>query len=380
MDRMTSLCDCSEQCGPLWAERLLARAQRLTDDGAQSLRGRKVLVTGAGGSIGSVLAHRVAALGADPVFLLDQDESALHAVQLSLCDHGFTRNDHVLLVDIRDSAQVHRAFRRTRPDIVFHAAALKHLPLLERHAGDAVRTNVLGTENLVNAALESAVGQFVFVSTDKAADPVSVLGATKRLAEDVVRAAAAEDLTRFASVRFGNVLGSRGSLLSVLAHQLRRGLPVTVTHPEVTRFFMTVTEAVELVVRVCAEAAHGEVYMLEMGAPVRVVHLVERYARLLNLPVPELRFTGLQPGEKLQEVLCASDERREPTDHPLIWNLGLKPVRRDLQDRLRELRGLAEAGRDDLVPRALAGLLGSYHPARGDESIASGELSGAVGR
>ncbi|GGY00263.1 SDR family NAD(P)-dependent oxidoreductase [Streptomyces minutiscleroticus] len=370
MCETTQPCDLPEQYGPLWAERLLARPQRLTSDGALSLYGKRVLVTGAGGSIGSVLAHRAAALGAYPVFLMDHSESALHSVQLSLWDQGFTQNDHVLLADIRDAAQMRRVFRKVRPEIVFHAAALKHLSLLERNACEAVKTNVFGTENLVNAALESAVGKFVFVSTDKAADPASILGATKRLAEDVVRTGAQENLTRFASVRFGNVLGSRGSFLSVLAHQLRRGLPVTVTHQQATRFFMTVTEAVELVVQVSAEASCGEVYMLEMGAPVRVVHLVERYARLLDLPVPDLRFTGLQPGEKIEETVCASDERREPTGDPLIWRLRLEPVRPDFTARLRDLRSLAQEGREDFLPQALSELLGTYRPSRTNRDAA----------
>jgi FlaA1/EpsC-like NDP-sugar epimerase len=205
--------------------------------------------------------------------------------------------------------------------VVFHAAAHKHLPLLERHPCEGVKSNVLGTRNLLAAAVGHGAERFILVSTDKAADPTSVLGATKRVAEMIVQAHRGRAGTRLASVRFGNVLGSRGSLLSVLSEQIESGEDVTVTHPDVTRFFMTVEEAVGLVVEAAALAAAGEVFVLEMGEPVRIVDLVRSYAAQVHVDPRDLtiRYTGLRPGEKLNETLFGSGERREPTPHPKIW-------------------------------------------------------------
>ncbi|WP_346099537.1 polysaccharide biosynthesis protein [Streptomyces olivaceiscleroticus] len=354
----------AEPCRPPDAETLLARPSWPLRTGEEEslLRGRRVLVTGAGGTIGGALARRAVDCGAGPVFLLDQDECALHSTVLALNGRGFHENDRALLADIRDAARMQRLFRRTRPEIVYHAAALKHLPLLERNPAEAVKTNVLGTRNLVDAALQTGVERFTLVSTDKAADPASVLGATKRLAEEVLRAGAAQGARRiaFASVRFGNVLGSRGSFLGTVLEQLRRGLPITVTDPEATRFFMTVSEAVSLLIQASAMASHGEVYSLDMGEPIRIIQLVERLAALQGISVPPVRVTGLQPGEKLREELVGAQELRNPTAHPRIWNLGLKPVQPDLAQRLDELRAAAEQGHRKALIRTLGELFDTY--------------------
>ncbi|CCK25923.1 hypothetical protein BN159_1544 [Streptomyces davaonensis JCM 4913] len=255
--------------------------------------GRRVLVTGAGGSIGSELCHQVRAFGPSRLFLLDHDGSHLHRLQLEL--HGDAlRSDDVVISDIRDRPRIDQVFRELRPEVVFHAAAHKHLPLLELHPGEGVKSNVRGTENLVRAAAEARTARFVLISTDKAADPVSVLGATKRLAELIVGEGQrdAPPGTVFTAVRFGNVLGSRGSLLSVVAEQLGAGAPVTVTHPDVTRFFMTVEEAVGLVLQAARMARGGEVFVLDMSSPVRIVDLVRKFARSVHIPDVDIRWRG----------------------------------------------------------------------------------------
>jgi FlaA1/EpsC-like NDP-sugar epimerase/dTDP-4-amino-4,6-dideoxygalactose transaminase len=300
---------------------LIGRAEMhvVSPEARSVVAGRRVLVTGAGGSIGSELCHQVRAFGPSRLFLLDHDESNLHRLQLELYGDAL-RSDDIVISDIRDRPRIDQVFRELRPEVVFHAAAHKHLPLLELHPCEGVKSNVRGTENLVRAAAAAGTGRFVLISTDKAADPVSVLGATKRLAELIVRGAQ-RDAPRgcvFTAVRFGNVLGSRGSFLSVVAEQLGTGAPVTVTHPDVTRFFMTVEEAVGLVLEAARMAQGGEVFVLDMSRPVRIVDLVRKFARSVHVPDVDIRFTGLRPGEKLNETLFSTQERHTPTAHPRI--------------------------------------------------------------
>lgn len=284
----------------------------------QLVAGSRVLVTGGGGSIGSELVRQVAAMGPAALFILDHDESAMHAVQLRLNGHALLDDDFAVLADVRDRERIRAVVNELRPDVIFHAAAHKHLPLLERYPVEGVKTNVLGTQHVVDAACEFGVGRFILISTDKAAAPTSVLGATKRLAELIVAQAASRGLTRFASVRFGNVLGSRGSFLDTLDYQVANGLPVTVTHEEVTRFFMTVPEAVGLVIEAAVHAEAGETYVLDMGEPIRIVDLVQRYATLMGQPNLPFTITGLRAGEKLHEVLYGDDEDTLPSPHPRI--------------------------------------------------------------
>jgi FlaA1/EpsC-like NDP-sugar epimerase len=282
------------------------------------IRGSKVLVTGAGGSIGSEIVRQVYALGAEQVYLVDHDENALHAVQLELHGHGLLESDTTILADIREAAVMDRVMRTVRPDIVFHAAAHKHLPLLERFPAEGVRTNVLGTRNVVAAALGAGVSALVNISTDKAARPTSVLGVTKRLAEMVVAAHAGAGMA-VASVRFGNVLGSHGSFLRSMAYQVARDLPVTITDPAVSRYFMTIPEAASLVVEASTMAVAGETYVLDMGEPVRILDLAQRYLRAMGRPDSQYVLTGLRPGEKMREELYDAFELRQPTLHPRIW-------------------------------------------------------------
>ena len=324
------------------AEVLLGRPEQPTysDAARQLLHGKRVLVTGSAGSIGSELVRQLLKLSPERVYRLDIDEGRLHGMQLSLCDRGFVADDEVLLADIRDRRRVQEVFESVRPEIVFHAAALKHLNLLERYPAEGVKTNVAGTHALVDAALHSGVERFINISTDKAADPTSVLGATKRVAELLVQANAVGE-TAFASVRFGNVLGSRGSFYDTMTHQIAQGRPVTVTHPEVTRFFMSIPEAVGLVVQASTEARSGGTYVLDMGQPVKIVDLVRRYAGLLGVPTPQITFTGLHPGEKLHEVLFSDKEVNLRTSHPRIWTAPVSGVGREFAVQLEELYELA---------------------------------------
>jgi FlaA1/EpsC-like NDP-sugar epimerase len=310
------------------------------------IAGKRVLVTGAGGSIGSELCRQIKGFGPSALYLLDHDESNLHRLQMQLEGKALLDRDELIIADIRDSGRIHQIVRALRPQVIFHAAAHKHLPLLERHPTEGVKSNVLGTKTLVGAALESGVERFILISTDKAADPVSILGATKRIAEMVVQSRAGGP-TRFASVRFGNVLGSRGSFLSVLAEQIENGEAVTVTHPDVTRFFMTVEEAVGLVIEAASMAEAGETFVLDMGDPVRIVDLVRTYAAQMHVRPErvEILFTGLRPGEKLDEDLFSKFEERISTAHPKIMATVPRPLPSNFADRLDTLLFAANANR-----------------------------------
>ena len=303
---------------------VLGRHPISTDLGdiADYLMGRRVLITGAGGSIGSELARQVHRFGPAKLVLLDRDESALHAVQLSLHGHGLLDGDDTVLSDIRDLEALTAVFDHHRPEIVFHAAALKHLPLLERFPEEGWKTNVLGTRNVLEAATGSGVEHFVNISTDKAAEATSVLGSTKRVAEQLTAWYAETTGHRYISVRFGNVLGSRGSMLQTFNAQIEQGGPITVTHPEVTRFFMTIPEACELVVQAGAMGLPGEVLVLDMGTPVSILDVARRMIAISGKPI-EVTFTGLRPGEKLHEVLFAGNEDPAPTKHPMISSVSV---------------------------------------------------------
>ena len=283
----------------------------------QYIRGRRVLITGAGGSIGSELSRQVARFGPAELYLLDRDESALHGLQLSLEGKAMLDSEQLVLADIRDRRIVFDLFHRLEPEVVFHTAALKHLTLLERHPIEGIKTNVIGTKNLLDAAKATGVSRFINISTDKAAEPTSVLGATKLAAERLTAIAADEVQRPFASVRFGNVLGSRGSVIPTFVEQIAIGGPVTVTDPDVTRYFMTIPEAVRLVVQAGAIAERGEVLVLDMGEPVRIVDLAKQLINSMN-PGVEIEYTGLRPGEKLHEILIAYDEMGVAKVHPRI--------------------------------------------------------------
>jgi FlaA1/EpsC-like NDP-sugar epimerase len=308
--------------------------------------GQRILVTGAGGSIGSELCRQLHQFGPAELIMLDRDESALHEVQLTLHGRALLDSDETVLADIRDPRRVREVFERFRPQIVFHAAALKHLPLLERYPGEAVQSNILGTQTVLEAAAACGARSFVNISTDKAADPVSVLGYSKRIAERLTAHMADQADGTYLSVRFGNVLGSRGSVLRTLSAQVKVGGPLTVTHPEVCRYFMTVNEAVQLVLQAAVVGGNGEVLILDMGEPVRIADIARRLAAQSAHPV-DIVYTGLRPGEKLTEDLLGADEVDHRPRHPLIRHAQVKPLDPD------EMSGLLP-GAEDTLRRRLA--------------------------
>ena len=287
------------------------------DSVADYIRGKRVLITGAGGSIGSELSRQVRGFAPAELYLLDRDESALHGVQLSMEGRALLDTDMLVVANIRDRERMFELFERYRPQVVFHTAALKHLTLLENHPEEGMKTNTMGTKNLLDAAASVGVERFVNISTDKAADPTSVLGATKLAAERLTAQMAEKTGLPYVSVRFGNVLGSRGSVLPTFMGQIEQGKPITVTHKDVTRYFMTIPEAVRLVVQAGAIGDPGEVMILDMGEPVKIVDLAQQLIDMLS-PHTKIEFTGLRPGEKMHEVLISKTESGVAKKHPRI--------------------------------------------------------------
>jgi FlaA1/EpsC-like NDP-sugar epimerase len=286
------------------------------------LRGKRVLVTGAGGSIGSELCRQLHSFAPAELMMLDRDESALHAVQLSIHGRALLDSPELILADLRDAEGIAAIFADRRPQVVFHAAALKHLSLLESHPGEAVKSNIWGTQTVLEAAGSVGVERFVNISTDKAANPCSVLGYSKRITERLTAHAATVSAGTFLSVRFGNVLGSRGSVLTAFAAQVAAGGPITVTDRDVTRYFMTVQEAVQLVIQAAAIGRDGEALVLEMGRPIPIAQVARQMAEQADSPV-EIVYTGLRPGEKLHEDLFGEGELDVRPLHPLISHVAV---------------------------------------------------------
>lgn len=338
-------------------EDLLGRQQVATDlDAIRSIvSGRRVMVLGAGGSVGSEIARQVAELSPSSLILVDHDETHLHDLLLDLSDGEGAEG---VLVDVRDHERVLTTFLRSRPEVVFHAAAHKHVPLLESFPEEALLTNVIGTANVVDAALAAGVARFVLISTDKAVKPTTVMGASKWLAEQVVRSGLGKACD-FCAVRFGNVLGSRGSVIPTFLRQIALGGPVTVTDPSMARYFMSVQEAVQLVLQAAALARGGEVFTLDMGKPVNILNLAEKVIRLSGrVPNRDMRIVivGARPGEKLLEDLADSDEEALPSSHPsILVSRPQAPDRSALRRTIRELEVLAAEGRrDELADRMKA--------------------------
>jgi FlaA1/EpsC-like NDP-sugar epimerase len=285
------------------------------------INGKRVLVTGASGSIGKELSRQISRLGPAKLILLDRDETGLYYLSQELRREDFY-DAEVFVGDVTIPERMGFVFERFRPQLVFHAAAYKHVPMMELQATEAIVNNVFGTQNVARAAGAYGAAKFINVSTDKAVNPVNVMGATKRLAEMLVEDIAGEyPGTVYASVRFGNVLGSRGSVVPTFRQQIEAGGPVTVTHPEMIRYFMTIPEAVSLILQAGAMADGYATYVLEMGRPVRITDLARKMIEIMGTPNVQIKFIGLRPGEKLKEELFEEGEQRMPTEHPMVFHL-----------------------------------------------------------
>lgn len=294
---------------------------------AEYLRGKRIMVTGAGGSIGSELCRQLVRFRPGELIMLDRDESGLHAVQLSINDQAMLDGDDTVLASIRDRKTIAEIFSERKPQIVFHAAALKHMPLLENYPLEALKTNVIGTMNLLEAAESAGVEAFVNISTDKAANPCSALGTSKRIAERLTAARATQaSNTKFVSVRFGNVLGSRGSVLTVFEKQIKDGGPVTVTDPEVNRFFMTIPEACQLVLQAAVVGVSGRTLVLDMGEPVKIAEVAKTLIEQSGKQI-EIVYTGLRENEKLAEELFDDNETPlKGRGHPALAEVHVPPL------------------------------------------------------
>ncbi|MHA7285044.1 polysaccharide biosynthesis protein [Arthrobacter sp. MDT3-44] len=295
------------------------------DEVAGYITGKRVLVTGAGGSIGSELCRQLSGFAPAELIMLDRDETGLQSTQISLTGRGLLTGRDTVLADIRDADALLNIFEDRRPQVVFHAAALKHVSLLEQYPEEAWKTNVQGSLNVLRASAAVGVTNFVNISTDKAADPTSVLGHSKRVAEKLTSWHAERTGQKYVSVRFGNVIGSRGSMLPLFTEQIRTGGPITVTDPEVTRFFMTIPEACQLVVQAGAIGRGGEVLILDMGEPVRILDVAQRMIAMSGKDI-DIVFTGLRPGEKMHEDLIGVGENDSRPLHPKISHTSVAPL------------------------------------------------------
>lgn len=340
-------------------EELLAREPIELDRAAVGalIQGRRVLITGAGGSIGAELVRQVAQFNAAHVTVMDFSETSLFEIDREMAETWPQLSRTAVLCDVRNSHRLHQAFQREKPDLVFHAAALKHVSMVEQHPCEGVLTNVVGTWNVTEAARACGAAQMILISTDKAVDPSNVMGATKRLAEAVIQSQQAGEGTRFSAVRFGNVLGSAGSVVPIFRSQIERGGPVRVTHENIERFFMTIPEAAQLVLHATAHSAEGEetkharLFLLEMGEPVRIMDLARQMIALSG-HVPgkdiEIEVTGLRPGEKLTELLLDETERSLPCA-PKVMEVVSSSALRITANHLIELEAMAQRGDVDQV-------------------------------
>lgn len=290
------------------------------DNISQQLKGQTVMVSGGAGSIGSEIVRQIAAYEYNSLIIIDQAESALYDLQQELKQNGY-HNFISIVSDIRDKNRMNALFQEYKPTMVFHAAAYKHVPLMEYNSYEAIKINVAGTKNMVDLSIAYSVDKFVFVSTDKAVNPTNIMGATKRIAEMYISAAEQEKKTKFITTRFGNVLGSNGSVIPLFKKQIDKGGPLTVTHKEITRYFMTIPEASQLVLEASAMGQGGEIFIFDMGESVKIFDLAINMIKLSGLKYPEdidIEITGLRPGEKLYEELLASGENIMPTHHKKI--------------------------------------------------------------
>ena len=332
------------------------------------LSGKRVMVTGAGGSIGSELCRQVAKLDPELLILFGRGENSIYHTDIELREFEPELNRALIIGDIRDNAKVSQITRKYRPHIIFHAAAHKHVKFMENHPDEAVKNNILGTQNLIDAAIKHNVEAFILVSSDKAVNPTSVYGASKRVTEKLIQCKARQNRTRFIAVRFGNVIGSRASVLPNFKRQIAKGGPVTVTHREATRYFMTIPEAVQLLIQAGVMGNDGEILMLDMGEPIKILDLAQDLIRLSGLEVDrdiKIAFTGLEPGEKLYEELLTPQEGVTATKHQRIFVAQLEEIEEyQLLSQIEELSQLADALDSEGIVTKFQELVPTYQPNR----------------
>jgi FlaA1/EpsC-like NDP-sugar epimerase len=335
-------------------EDLLGRSPIVLDENriSNQLTGQTILVSGAAGSIGSGLVKQIARYNPGKLILLDQAESPLYDLQIELGASNTDLNFEVVIGDIRSVERMERLFDFFRPNFVFHAAAYKHVPMMENNPSEAVLTNVLGTKNLVDLSKRFEVKKFVMISTDKAVNPTNVMGASKRIAEIYAQMANTDGSTRFVTTRFGNVLGSNGSVIPLFQRQIEQGGPITVTDERVTRFFMTIPEACQLVLEAGSMGEGGEIFVFDMGESVKIIDLAKKMIQLSGLQLGkdiEIRVTGLRPGEKLYEELLAKEENTIATHHPKILKAKVRDEDIAQIEAINTLIGLFETQKNDEI-------------------------------
>ena len=347
---------------------------------ANYVEGKTVLVTGAGGSIGSELCRQIAKFKPKQLLLLGHGENSIYTIEMELRQNYPSLRLEPIIADVQDRDRIEQVFEIHRPQVVFHAAAHKHVPLMERNPAEAIKNNVFGTRNVAWAAHLYTAERFVLISTDKAVNPTSVMGTTKRIAEMIIHTINKGSKTKYAAVRFGNVLGSRGSVIPRFKEQIQRGGPVTVTHPEMVRFFMTIPEAVQLVIQAGAYAQGGEVFVLDMGEPVKISDLAKSLIKLSGFePDDDIKiiYTGMRPGEKLYEELLTSEEGLTSTLHNRIFIGKSEEYELDmLRQRVRQLEAVVEE--PGKVRQALKDLVPTYQMPLADKVQAVKEVQEPV--
>jgi FlaA1/EpsC-like NDP-sugar epimerase len=345
---------------------LRRRSVDMEPHASRYVQGRTVLVTGAGGSIGFELCRQVAHDRPRCLILLGHGENSIFDAQGRLRELFPTVRVDAVIGDVRDRTRIFRIFDQMRPDIVFHAAAHKHVPLMEANPEEAVSNNILGTRNVVDAAIAAGAGRLVLISSDKAVSPASLMGASKRVAEAIVQDSAHRASKPFVVVRFGNVLGSRGSVVPAFKRQIEAGGPVTITHPDMKRFFMTIPEAVHLVLQAGGMGLGGELFVLNMGEPLRIVQLAEDLIRLSGLEPEDvpITFTGLRPGEKIEESLWEDGALVQDTTHPDVWQViesqAIPSAR--LASLVERLAEAAVHGDHPMITQSLRDLIPTFMP------------------
>ena len=353
------------QLKELTIESLLGREkiELLNFQSRQELEGKVMLVTGAAGSIGSDICRQLCRYNLGRLILLDQSETGLHDLRIELSKLDLDFEVTMELATIRDRKRIDNIFRKYRPHFVFHAAAYKHVPILEEYPAEVALTNVLGTKNLADAAIENQVEKFVMISTDKAVNPTNLMGACKRIGEIYVQSLSEHSRTQFITTRFGNVLGSNGSVVPLFKQQIAQGRPVTVTHPDITRYFMTIPEASSLVLEAAVMGRGGEIFVFDMGQPVKIIDLARKMIQLAGLrpdvDIP-IHFTGLRPGEKMFEELFKDSENLLPTHHPKIMKAQKSEIEAEFSEMLLELVASAQDYDDKSVRSMIRVIVPEY--------------------